>query len=381
MTRRDRLLATLRGAPVDRPAVSFYELNGLDENPADPDPFNIYLHPSWRPLIAMTRDRTDRIVMRSVPVRAAAPDPVAALTTKTIRIENGSRHVTTTIATGGRVLTGRTRRDPDVNTLWTTEHLLKDAADVEAYLALPEPPAGGVPDPAGVLAAEAALGDTGIVMINASDPLCAAASLFDMGDYTILAMTERALFRRLLDRFAREILPRTEAVAAALPGRLWRIVGPEYATAPFLPPDLFREYVTGYVTGMVAAIHRHGGFARVHCHGNLRGVLDHIAATGAMGLDPVEPPPQGDVALRYVRERYGKQFVLFGNLEVSDIEILPPDRFAEKVQQALDEGTAGEGRGFVLMPSACPYGRELPAGTLRNYAVILDTLDRWAANR
>jgi hypothetical protein len=26
-------MATLRGEQVDRPAVSFYELNGLDENP------------------------------------------------------------------------------------------------------------------------------------------------------------------------------------------------------------------------------------------------------------------------------------------------------------------------------------------------------------
>ena len=38
MTRRERLMATMRGETVDRPAVSFYELNGLDENYNDPDP-------------------------------------------------------------------------------------------------------------------------------------------------------------------------------------------------------------------------------------------------------------------------------------------------------------------------------------------------------
>ena len=42
MTRRDRLMATLQGRPVDRPAVSFYELNGLDEDPFNHDPYNIY---------------------------------------------------------------------------------------------------------------------------------------------------------------------------------------------------------------------------------------------------------------------------------------------------------------------------------------------------
>ncbi len=98
---------------------------------------------------------------------------------------------------------------------------------------------------------------------------------------------------------------------------------------------------------------------------------------GADGLDPIEPPPQGDVELAYVRERYGKDMVLFGNLEVSDIENLPTERFAEKVKRALAEGTAGNGRGFVLMPSACPYGRELSPLTLRNYEKIVEIVEEY----
>ena len=37
MTRRERLMATMRGEPVDRLAVSFYEINGLDEDDNDPE--------------------------------------------------------------------------------------------------------------------------------------------------------------------------------------------------------------------------------------------------------------------------------------------------------------------------------------------------------
>jgi uroporphyrinogen-III decarboxylase len=122
---------------------------------------------------------------------------------------------------------------------------------------------------------------------------------------------------------------------------------------------------------MIEAIQRSGGYARIHCHGNLRAVLDDIAGMGADGLDPVEPPPQGDVDLSYVRRRYGRQMVLFGNLEASDIENLPTDEFAGKVRRALREGTAGDGRGFVLMPSACPYGRKVSDLAVRNYATML----------
>ena len=41
MTRRERLMATLRGETVDRPAVNFYEIGGFLVNPDDPDEYNI----------------------------------------------------------------------------------------------------------------------------------------------------------------------------------------------------------------------------------------------------------------------------------------------------------------------------------------------------
>lgn len=375
MTRQKRLLATLRGDPVDRPPVSFYEINGLTERSDDPDAFNIYTHPSWRPLLDLARDHTDRIVMRSVASSSLAPDPLAELTREQTILAGESQLTTRTIAAGNRTLTMRTRRDRDVNTVWTEEHLLKDVDDLRAFLALPAPATDGRVNPSSVLAAEAALGETGIVMIDTSDPLCPAAALFDMAEYTVIAMTEPVLFRRLIDRFAAPLLSRTEAAAKALPGRLWRIFGPEYASPPYLPPALFREYVCHYVTPMIRSIQRYGGYARIHCHGNLRAILDDIVAMGPDGLDPIEPPPQGDVELAYVRQNYGRNLVLFGNLEASDIENLPTPQFAEKIRRALDEGTSGNGRGFVLMPSACPYGRVLSSLAMRNYEKIVELVE------
>ncbi len=378
MSRRERLMATLRGEPVDRPPVCFYELNGLDERPEDLDPFNIYTDPSWLPLIELTRERTDRIVMRYVPMRDMPPDPTAACRTVETFVRDASRYTVTTVRANGRTLSSRARRDPGVNTVWVEEHLLKDADDLRAYLDLPAPEAGGTPDVSGVLAAEEALGDTGIVMVDTGDPLNDAAALFDMAVFTVVALTETELFTRLLDRCAATLLPKTRAVAEALPGRLWRIYGPEYASPPYLPPSLFEQYVVGYDRRMVDAIHASGGFARLHSHGNLRDILELIAATGCAGLDPIEPPPQGDISLAYAREHVGERIVLFGNIEVSDIENLDTEEFRPRVDTALREGTAGTGRGFVLMPSACPYGRALSATTLANYRAMVEMAEHWA---
>ena len=38
-------MATLRGEPVDRPPVSFYELGGFQIDPADADPYGCALSP------------------------------------------------------------------------------------------------------------------------------------------------------------------------------------------------------------------------------------------------------------------------------------------------------------------------------------------------
>lgn len=374
MNRRQRLMATLNGQPVDRPAVSFYEISGC-EDMQDPDPFNIYSDPSWRPLIELARDRSDRIAMCEVPIQGMPPNPMWEGSTHQERIENGSRLVTSTIQAGKRTLTQRTRQDPDVNTIWTVEHYIKDPDDLRALLEIPEAPLGGTADPSQVLSLEAQVGDGGIVMPSIGDPLCSIAWMFDMAELTVAATTERELFGQLMERAARQMYWVMETAAKAVPGRLWRIIGPEYASPPYMRPELFREYVTPHVRQMVRYIHGTGGYARVHSHGRLRDILDDIVATGCMGLDPIEPPPQGDVELSYVRERYGKQLVLFGNLEIADIENLPTPQFEKKVRQAIAEGMSGEGRGFVLMPSACPYGRKLAPLSLRNYEKMIEIVE------
>ena len=378
LTRRERLMATLRGEPVDRPAVSFYDIGGFKVDPQDPDPYNIYNAPDWQPLLQLAEQHTDLIRMMS-PVRARSVDPTGSASS-TLRQDffkeeswerDGCRFERTTLTVAGRTMTQTTRRDRELDTVWTTEHLLKNTDDLKAYLEIPDEAFAETVNVSPLQAEEAELGDRGIVMIDTEDPLCAAASLMSMEEYTIIAMTEPTLFHQLLDKMAIRIHERTDLVSRLLPGRLWRIYGPEYAAPPYLPPRLFEQYVVRYAGPMVRMIQAHGGFARIHSHGRLKDVLDLIASMDPDALDPIEPPPQGDVELSYVRKRHGDQLVLFGNIEIADVENLPPDQFEEKVKRALAEGTAGDGRGFVLMTSAAPYGRTISSTTMRNYETMV----------
>lgn len=382
MTRRDRLMATLRGEPVDRPAVNFYEIGGFEIDPRDPDEFNVYNDPSWQPLLKLAEEQTDLIRMRSavrsrsydpkVPFAKRGPDSRSGEVVQVCDYSEGRWRCTRiTVKAGGRVLTSTTRRSPDIDTVWTTEHLLKSVDDLNAYLELPDEFFEETVEVAPLVEEEHRLGDRGIVMADTEDPICAAASLFAMEDYLVVALTEQELFHRLLEKLSRPLYARTARVSEAFPGRLWRIYGPEYATEPYLPPHLFEEYVARYAEPMIRTIQRHGGFARVHCHGRIRANLETIVRTGADAIDPIEPPPYGDVTLDEVRRRYGTKLVLFGNIELSQIESMEPAAFERLVEKALADGTRGAGRGFVLMPSSAPNGRTITPRTMANYETLV----------
>ena len=318
------------------------------------------------------------------PVRLRSHDPTASnkehttryVTTQTY-IENGSQFTRTIINVAGRKLSSLTRRDPDLDTTWTIEHLLKSTDDVEAYLQLPDEVFAETFDIDRLIEADMKLGDKGIIMVDTDDPICAAAVLFAMEDFTIIALTEQKLFHRLLEKHAHYIHARTEKVAKDFPGHLWRIYGPEFATEPYLPPNLFDEYVVRYTGPMVQTIKKYGGIARIHSHGRIKNILPKIIKMGADAIDPVEPPPQGNVLLRDVRREYGKDLVLFGNLEIADIENMESANFEKVVEQSLHDGTAGSGRGFVLMPSSAPYGRVITKQTMKNYETMVRLAEKF----
>jgi hypothetical protein len=381
MTRRERLMATLRGEPVDRPAVNFYEVGGFAVDPSDPDEFNVYNDPSWQPLLELAEQQSDLIRMRS-PVKSRSHEPVDAVGPrgeffKTEKFPaDGCRFKRVTLKIADRTMTSLTRRSPDLDTVWTLEHLLKSADDLKVYLELPDEVFAEQIDVVGLIEEDRKLADRGIVMIDTEDPLCAAASLFSMEDFTVVALTEQKLFHRLLEKLSRHIYTRTQATAEAFAGHLWRIYGPEYATEPYLPPHLFKEYVVRYTGPMVETIQKHGGFARIHCHGRIRAVLDYIVEMYPAAIDPIEPPPQGDVELAYVRRKYGKDLVLFGNIEFAAIENTEPAEFEKLIEKTLKDGTNGQGKGFVLMPSSAPINRKITPRLMANY----QTMVRLASN-
>jgi len=372
MTRKQRLEAVLKGEEVDRPPVSFYDLNGCDQNEDNPDEYNVYSHPSWKHVLKMAREETDHIFLRPMVFKNPYKDIRTLAECKTVTESNGNCHRYYTLNQGIKTFNWHDLRERDVDTVWNVEHPLKTSDDLESWLDIFEiDESKPIPDITGILHTEDELGESGIVCIDYASPLCEVAEYFSMQDFLVIAMEEQALIHKALELVFHRKIKEVEAFAEAVPGRLWRIYGPEFACSPFLPPKLFKEYAMKYDAPIVDIIRQRGGYPRIHCHGNLKGVLHFIRETGWAAIDPVEPPPQGDVTLREVREALGNDIIIFGNIELNYIETLDEKEFISCVRKALKEGPIN-GRNFVLMTTASPIGRVISPKVTNNYRIMID---------
>ena len=358
MTSAQRLMATLRHEPVDRVPISAHELVGWN-----PDLWENQL-PSYHRLMDVIRARTDCLYLFGIPMR----NTLESVSRETWE-ENQSRWTRTTVHTPRGNLRMVHRRDVDVNTTWRVERLLKTDDDIQRYLSIPFEMAP--PDMGPFFRAQEHLGERGIMLVSIADPICIVAELFRFQDFMMRAFYQPDQIVEMLNVIAPRVYDFLDAILEGGAGPLIRIVGPEYVTAPYLPPELFRRFVVEYNRPMIERIHNYGRFARIHCHGRIRDVLDMIVEMGADALDPVEAPPSGDISLAEVKALYGDQLCLMGNLQVRDLELATPEQMERIVRETMEEGKP-EG-GFVIMPTAAPINTLLPPIAERNYMIFIET--------
>jgi len=370
-TGRRRLLTALACGVPDRVPVNTYEMAGRDSH----DWYN--QQPSYSRLMDYIRDKTDCITNWN-------PQPPNDLyvgsdgflgSSYPVRKETHTDHsgdfvrTTSVLHTPKGDLRQVTQKDPSVNTTWVVEHYCKNPGDVDKALSVPYEPA--VFDDSDHARVASELGEHGIIMASLADPACLVADLMTFEDYLIWVHDDLEHFARTVDIVSERIMENLRRHLRACLVDLYRICGPEYMTPPFLPPAMFRRFMLPHVRRMVDIIHGAGAKARVHCHGRIGRVLDMILETGGDGLDPCEPPPDGDIDLAEVKRRCLAAGVsVWGNLELKLFENGTPDGVRQEVKRIMEQ--AKDGGGFVLIPTASPAGALLSPRTEANIMAFID---------
>ncbi|HUT61161.1 MAG TPA: uroporphyrinogen decarboxylase family protein [Phycisphaerae bacterium] len=363
MNSTQRLLAAMRGEAPDRVPVSTYELVGWNPAAWEND------EPSYRRLMDFAREHTDCMYMCGVPV----PNVREGQIDRTVETwDEGDQHFTRTVTHAPtRKLTKVTSRSDHIHTVWVREHPCKDLDDMRAYLDLPWE--AGEPDFSHLERAWADLGDDrGLPLVSVGDPICELSEVFDLGDFLVLAMTETGEMVKALDRLHERYLERLRRqLTGPVRNVVFRICGPEYATPPYLPPELFRRFVTRYDGRYVEMIRAAGGIPRIHCHGKTARVVDQIAEMAPEALDPLEPPPDGDISVAELKAAVGGRICLTGGIELKHLEHADGEFMERLVRDTIEAGKPG-GR-FIIMPTAAPINVPLSPKTEANYFRFIET--------
>lgn len=363
MTSTQRLLAVLRGDTPDRVPISTYELVG--HNPLAWENND----PTYAQLMAFIRAKTDCLYMTDLDVPNLWDR--SHIDVKKWDAESQHHQLLSMSLPSGTVLTRHSMHTDDVHTTWTLKHWCSTLEEAEEMIHRPHELG-----PVDFTPLEGAWRDLdgrhGIPMLNLGDALIEVCELFEFGEFTILAMTETDRVVAVLDTVHQRRLAQLDRLLdhPQVPGTLWRIVGPEYACPPYLPPAIFSRLVTPYVKMYAHRLRSAGAFSRVHIHGKIARALDDVVAMGVDAIDPVEPPPDGDIEIGDIKSRC-PNLCIMGGIEIKHLEAAGEALVEQLVRDLMAQGKPG-GR-FVLMPTAAPINTPLSAKTQQNYIRFIQT--------
>ena len=139
---------------------------------------------------------------------------------------------------------------------------------------------------------------------------------------------------------------------------------------PFISPAHFAEFVTPYLTEIVATVHDLGKKALLHSDGNINELLDQIHSTGVDGYQSVDP--QGHMDIKAVRSRF-PDWILMGNVHCGMLQDTDEGRIRESVRYCMKHG--GLGKRYIFSTSNCIFKGMPP----ESYRIMLDEYRRLCA--
>lgn len=149
--------------------------------------------------------------------------------------------------------------------------------------------------------------------------------------------------------------------------------GSEYGIPPLMSPKDFEEFVFQNDRQIIDVLHSYGKKVLIHCHGKIAGFVLRFIEMGGDGIHPLEPiGPTGDCDIRDIKDKFGRDICLVGNIQYNDFQDSKEDEMELIVSNLMD--AAKRDGGFILSP-ACPmFHDQTTEGSIsRNIRAFIDS--------
>lgn len=200
----------------------------------------------------------------------------------------------------------------------------------------------------------------GIAITGLMHPLGRLVRWANMEEVYSWFLIESGLMHRFLERANAQVAETVEAIGRTGLNPVFGVCAHEMLILPWMGMRLFDEFVFPYDKKVNDAVHAIGGRLRAHCHGNCMEYLERMSEMGVDAIEPLEPPPFGDVDLKEAKRRVGDRMLLSGNVPSPLFVQMSREEVRKSVKDAIS--AAALGGGFTLRTT----GGHAGTGSIQN---------------
>ena len=344
LTSHERIMRIIRGEPVDRPAVKLWGV----------EPGQHLLHPDYQAVYDLAIEKTDLFCGAGSPFDFITGNASYRYETANRPISSEWNDVEIIVHTPEGDLTKINRISTTGKPGYTKSYFIKERDDLKKILSIPYEPY-----PVSLESydeRDRAVGQRGIVTFCLDHPGYALQRLMGSELLALMSVDERELLKEVISVFSGRL---KEFVKTALDaglsergkkdGFVMAWVGPELLIPPLLSFTDFEEFCFAIYKPLMDTIHDSGGNIWIHSHGKMAHLIKRFADMGCDVLNPIEPPPMGDLTLEDAFKEAAGRLSLEGNIEIHEIMQSSEKRLQEIIEEAIMVG-ARHGR-FILCPS------------------------------
>lgn len=134
---------------------------------------------------------------------------------------------------------------------------------------------------------------------------------------------------------------------------------------PFLSPNMFRKFVTPYLTRLIAGYREMGAYAIKHTDGNIMPILDQLVSANPHGIHSIDTQAE-EMDFRTIKEMIGDKVCLCGGVQCGLLQTGTDEEVRQNILDALEFGMPGGG--YIFCTSNVAF-KGLP---LERYMMMLD---------
>ena len=161
--------------------------------------------------------------------------------------------------------------------------------------------------------------------------LCSDPVILSMGieNFSIALYEDPSFVEELLDLYSDWMARAMKHICGMGFDFIWAGDDIAFKTAPMFSPRIFKEVMLPYYRRVVENISLPWVF---HSDGNLMPIIDDLLSLGMSGLHPIEP---GAMDLKEMKQRYGQQVCLVGNISLNLLTEGTPQQVDKAVREAI----------------------------------------------